>query len=93
MARDISEWLEELGLSKYAEIFAENEIDLEVVPELTEADLRERKRKETKPVPSWIAAGLATPRDCEHTYFAPSIFSPFRRFRGYPAAGWQAWLS
>ncbi len=41
MARDISEWLEELGLSKYSGIFAENEIDLEVIPELTEADLRE----------------------------------------------------
>ena len=41
MARDIDQWLKQLGLSKYSEIFTENEIDLDVVPELTEADLRE----------------------------------------------------
>ncbi len=41
MARDIDEWLAQLGLDKYAGAFAENEIDLEVLPELTNEDLKE----------------------------------------------------
>jgi class 3 adenylate cyclase len=36
---NIHQWLEDLGLGKYAEVFAENEIDFEVLPELEEADL------------------------------------------------------
>lgn len=39
MARDIDRWLEDLNLSKYAALFAENEVDLEVLPDLTEQDL------------------------------------------------------
>ncbi len=34
-----SEWLDRHGLGKYAEVFADNDIDLDVVPELTDADL------------------------------------------------------
>ncbi|MEE8197814.1 MAG: hypothetical protein V3T69_11635, partial [Acidiferrobacterales bacterium] len=41
MARDINEWLEDLGLGKYAEVFAENEIDLAALPHVTEEDLKE----------------------------------------------------
>ncbi|MEM1160813.1 MAG: adenylate/guanylate cyclase domain-containing protein, partial [Pseudomonadota bacterium] len=37
----IEEWLQELGLEKYAELFAENDIELDVLPELTDADLVE----------------------------------------------------
>ena len=40
MARDITQWLEELGLAKYASTFAENEVDLDVLPELSEEDLK-----------------------------------------------------
>ncbi len=32
MARDISERLEDLGLGKYADAFAENEIDFDALP-------------------------------------------------------------
>ena len=32
-------WLEDLGLKRYAELFAENAIDLDVLPDLSEADL------------------------------------------------------
>jgi class 3 adenylate cyclase/predicted ATPase len=39
MARGIREWLEDLGLAKYAETFIGNDIDLEVLPDLTESDL------------------------------------------------------
>ncbi|MBT3334137.1 MAG: hypothetical protein HN394_21760, partial [Rhodospirillaceae bacterium] len=38
---DIADWLNELGLADYVEIFAENRIDFDVLPELAEADLRE----------------------------------------------------
>ncbi len=41
MAHDIDQWLDGLGFTKYAEIFAENEIDLGTLPHLGEADLNE----------------------------------------------------
>ncbi len=41
MARDIGEWLEGLGLGRYAEAFADNEIDLHALPHNTEEDLKE----------------------------------------------------
>jgi class 3 adenylate cyclase/predicted ATPase len=39
MARVISEWLMEIGLGKYAETFLANDIDLEILPDLDDADL------------------------------------------------------
>jgi SAM domain (Sterile alpha motif) len=36
---DIAAWLRELGLERYEPVFRENEIDWEVLPDLTEADL------------------------------------------------------
>src|SRR5437899_8626787 len=36
---DIAGWLQEIGLGEYGEIFRANAIDLEILPELTEADL------------------------------------------------------
>ncbi len=41
MAADIREWLEGLGLDKYAEAFTENDVDLDVLPNLTEQDLKD----------------------------------------------------
>ena len=35
----IATWLDELGLAQYATMFAENAIDLDVLPDVTEADL------------------------------------------------------
>jgi hypothetical protein len=37
--RDIARWLDELGLGRYSVIFAENDIEWEVLPELSEHDL------------------------------------------------------
>jgi class 3 adenylate cyclase len=37
--RNVVQWLESVGLSQYAELFHRNEIELDVLPELTEADL------------------------------------------------------
>ncbi len=40
MADDIAQWLEGLALGQYAQAFAENDIDIEVLFELTDADLK-----------------------------------------------------
>jgi len=34
-------WLEDIGLGRYADLFAQNRVDLDVLPDLTEADLAE----------------------------------------------------
>ena len=36
----IADWLQRLGLGQYAERFAENEIDVSVLPHLTDQDLK-----------------------------------------------------
>jgi class 3 adenylate cyclase/predicted ATPase len=38
---DLQHWLEKIGLAQYAELFAKNDIDWEILPELTEHDLEE----------------------------------------------------
>jgi class 3 adenylate cyclase len=39
VADDIAQWLEELGLGQYAQVFVDNDIDLEVLPDLEDIDL------------------------------------------------------
>ena len=41
MAIDVKQWLDNLGLGKYVEVFAENEIDLDAVRLLSEEDFKE----------------------------------------------------
>ncbi len=41
MRGEVGWWLEELGLSEYAEAFAENRIDADVLPTLTNDDLKD----------------------------------------------------
>ena len=41
MADDIAQWLNRLGLVQYAQSFAENAVDLETLPHLSDADLKE----------------------------------------------------
>jgi len=41
VAADIREWLQGLGLDKYADAFAENDVDIVVLPKLTEQDLKD----------------------------------------------------
>ena len=38
--QEIEDWLEKLGMSEYAEHFAENRIDLSVLPDLTDQHLK-----------------------------------------------------
>src|SRR6516165_2771829 len=37
----IADWLEKLGMSEYAQLFAENRIDFSVLRDLTEQDLKD----------------------------------------------------
>ena len=39
--QDIAEWLEKLGMSEYAERFTENRIDVLVLRDLTDQDLKD----------------------------------------------------
>ncbi|HKM87888.1 MAG TPA: SAM domain-containing protein, partial [Xanthobacteraceae bacterium] len=39
--QQIAEWLEQLGMSEYAQRFAENDIDSSVLPHLTDQDLKD----------------------------------------------------
>ena len=39
--QQIAEWLEKLGLEQYAKLFAENDIDVSVLPHLTDQDLKD----------------------------------------------------
>src|SRR3954451_12660873 len=39
--RDIAQWLHDIGLSEYSQRFAENGIDISVLPHLTDQDLKE----------------------------------------------------
>ena len=39
--QQIADWLESLGMSEYAQRFAENRIDFSVLPDLTDQDLKE----------------------------------------------------
>src|SRR6516164_1476166 len=39
--QQIADWLKKLGMSEYAERFAENRIDLSVLPDLTDQDLKD----------------------------------------------------
>ena len=39
--QQIADWLQRLGLGQYAERFAENEIDVSVLPHLTDQDLKD----------------------------------------------------
>ena len=39
--QQIADWLEKLGMSEYAQRFAENHIDFSVLPDLTDQDLKD----------------------------------------------------
>jgi class 3 adenylate cyclase/tetratricopeptide (TPR) repeat protein len=41
MSDKVSEWLEELGFGQYTATFTENEVDFSLLPELSDADLKE----------------------------------------------------
>jgi class 3 adenylate cyclase len=67
-AQEITAWLEKLGMSEYARRFAENDIDLTLLGELTDQDLKElgvaslgHRRKILKAVAALDRASAAAP--------------------------------
>ncbi len=60
---DVGQWLDGLGLARYADLFAEHEIDGEVLPELTDEDLEKlgiplgARKKLVKAIASLLAEG------------------------------------
>ena len=63
----IAEWLASIGLGEYSQCFAENAIDLSVVPDLTEQDLKDlgvflgHRRKMLRAIADMKGSALATP--------------------------------
>ena len=39
--QQIADWLEKLGLEQYAQRFAENDVDFDILADLTDQDLKE----------------------------------------------------
>ena len=65
--QDLAHWLEELGMSEYAQRFAENGIDVSVLPHLTDQDLKDigvllgHRRKMLAAIGQLAGAPPATP--------------------------------
>ncbi len=65
---EIADWLEKLGMSEYAERFSENDVDIAVLPHLTDQDLRElgislgHRRKLLAAIAEVAGAGRASPQ-------------------------------
>ena len=66
--KDVAEWLASLDLGEYAQRFAENGIDLSVICDLTENDLKElgvllgHRRKMLRAIAELQRAGGSTPQ-------------------------------
>ena len=66
--QQIADWLEKLGMSEYAERFAENDIDFSILPELTDQDLEKigvaslgHRRKILRAIAAFASAPAAQP--------------------------------
>ena len=65
--QQIAAWLKKLGMSEYAELFAENRIDFSVLRDLTDQDLKDLgvalgdRRKMLRAIGEFSAASLAAP--------------------------------
>jgi class 3 adenylate cyclase len=63
----IADWLEKLGMSEYAQRFAENRIDFSVLPDLTDQDLKDLgiilgdRRKMLRAIAEMTSTGPAAP--------------------------------
>jgi class 3 adenylate cyclase len=78
--QQITEWLEKLGLSEYAQRFAENGIDPDVLPDLTDQDLKDlgvvlgHRRKMLRAIAALDdVSAAAAPAAPVTTYGAPEL--------------------
>jgi class 3 adenylate cyclase len=76
--RQVTDWLEKLGMPEYAERFAENDIDFTILPELTDQDLEKigvaslgHRRRMLKAIAALGHTPAATPADPASEAFAP----------------------
>jgi class 3 adenylate cyclase len=66
--QEITDWLEKLGMSEYAQRFVENRIDFTVLPELTDQDLKDigvilgDRRKILRAIASQKSTDTAAPK-------------------------------
>ena len=66
--QDLAEWLEKLGMSEYAQRFAENGVDVSVLPHLTDQDLKDvgvllgHRRKMLAAIAELVGAVQAPPQ-------------------------------
>ncbi|HYB11391.1 MAG TPA: adenylate/guanylate cyclase domain-containing protein [Alphaproteobacteria bacterium] len=71
--QQIADWLEKLGLGQYAQRFAENEIDISVLPHLSDQDLKDigvplgHRRKLLAAITEFDGAARATPEPALQT--------------------------
>lgn len=68
---DLQHWLEKIGLAQYADLFAKNDIDWEILPELTEHDLEKlgvslgHRKKLTKAIQAYCNSSQAPNRSVD----------------------------
>jgi class 3 adenylate cyclase len=80
--QQIADWLEKLGMSEYAQRFAENRIDFSVLPELTDQDLEKLgvvlgdRRKMLRAIAALDGATQAAP-----VASMPPVTAPSPRYR------------
>ena len=92
-AMDLGEWLKGLGLGQYEETFHEHEIDADVLPDLTEADLE----KIGLPLGAQVSAHRGVPRAARgnssylgrmERFAAPAEYAAASGCRMGPTAVW-----
>jgi hypothetical protein len=77
--QQIAEWLEKLGMSEYAQRFAENRIDLSVLPELTDQHLKDLgiplgdRLKMLRAIRELTDAVPGSPQDCADRAQTPRV--------------------
>ena len=68
VTHEVGDWLDALGLGQYAQVFAENGIDFDVLPDLTDRDLEKlgvllgHRRKMLRGIAGLAAAGRGAPK-------------------------------
>jgi SAM domain (Sterile alpha motif) len=80
--QQMADWLEELGMSEYAQRFAENAIDLSVLPDLTDQDLEKigvllgHRRKILRAIAALQGAPAASPTAATPATPKPQTIAP-----------------
>jgi class 3 adenylate cyclase/tetratricopeptide (TPR) repeat protein len=80
--QQLADWLERLGLGQYTQLFADNGIDLSVLPDLTDQDLEKlgivlgHRRKMLRAIADLAAASKSTPGETASDFPAGTFAPP-----------------